>query len=207
MQIYPPYIITNIVAVGSFTIADKINLNNIQQNDGLKSAYNAKKFPAIIIKTVNPKSTTLLFASGKYVLTGLKNFDDILYTIEKLKALLEFNKIRVTSYEYKIQNIVTVGTVGKNIDLNEANIKLSNAIYEPDVFPGMVMYHTCEPHYKRASFLIFGTGKAVCAGLNDTKLIEIAFENIQKEIEDKSLNRESSQSNFDQISIESLLSL
>jgi len=210
MQTYSSsYEITNIVANGSFSIRpDKIILENIKtNNDNISLSYNSKKFPAIIIKMKNPKCTILFFASSKFVITGLRDIDNKQHIIDKIKELFKYNKIHLDKYDIIVQNIVAVGKVGNNINLDEANIKLNNVIYEPENFPGMILHDSFEPYYKKATMLIFSSGKAVCVGLNSIEKIDAAFENIEKKIENQNLNESfmSPCKNYKPVDINSLI--
>ena len=68
-----------------------------------------------------------------------------------------------------VQNMVGSGDIYMDLNLNELALKLENAEYEPEQFPGLV--------YKlpntRATFLLFSNGKIVCTGTkSETKLKE-----------------------------------
>ena len=61
---------------------------------------------------------------------------------------------------FKIVNIVGTSKIGEDFDLNFLAMSLDGAEYEPEQFPGLV-YRIKEP---KAAFLIFKSGKVVCAG-------------------------------------------
>ena len=69
-----------------------------------------------------------------------------------------------------IQNIVASGDLHTNIDLNMAAIIMEYAMYEPEVFPGLI-YRMQEP---RTVFLIFSTGRIVCTGAKNKEVVREA---------------------------------
>lgn len=69
-------------------IADRIDLNHL--NSILpKSIFEPEQFPAIIMKT--PMNTTcLIFSTGKIVITGAKEKQDLINTTSYLKEITNF---------------------------------------------------------------------------------------------------------------------
>ena len=55
------------------------------------------------------------------------------------------------------------------IDLDLASLSLKNAIYDPEVFPGLIYKQNDEI---KGTFLIFSTGKLVFTGIAQESLIE-----------------------------------
>lgn len=166
------YVIQNIVVKSS--LKREIDLDHISKK--LRNAkYNAGTFPGLFIRYNNPKGVIILFKSGKIVITGLLKFIHIPAIVERL--ILSLSKH--TKYEIKenaiateIVNIVVTANYHKRIDLNLAIIRLRNALYEPEVFPGIV-YRRVSP-YKQV-FLIFSTGKVVLTGIRKKEIIEPAL--------------------------------
>ena len=71
------------------------------------------------------------------------------------------------------------GHLKRRIDLDLASVVLERTIYEPEVFPGMVL-RMDEPH---CVFLCFSNGKFVVTGLTDKNMIKeavITFGNLIK---------------------------
>ncbi|MBP7068905.1 MAG: hypothetical protein KBB04_11605 [Methanothrix sp.] len=50
--------------------------------------YNPKTFPGLILKNKNPKFTATIFKSGKIIIVGLKNFDEIFQTLKLLNRII-----------------------------------------------------------------------------------------------------------------------
>ncbi|NQV08313.1 TATA-box-binding protein [Candidatus Woesearchaeota archaeon] len=143
--------------------------------------YNPEQFPGLVIRIKDPKTSALIFSSGKVVCTGARSMDKVEESIKKIiKSLEKINiKIKIKP-EVKIQNIVASGTVGVDLNLNTLAMKLENTEYEPEQFPGLV--------YKlpqaKATFLLFSNGKVVCTGTKSEgevhKALDKLVENLKK---------------------------
>jgi TATA-box binding protein (TBP) (component of TFIID and TFIIIB) len=65
--------------------------------------------------------------------------------------------------------MVATARLGKRVDIEELSLRLPNAMYEPEQFPG-VIYHA--KGLEGVSVLIFANGKVVIAGLRSMEAIE-----------------------------------
>ncbi len=125
--------------------------------------YNPEQFPGLVIRIKEPKTSALIFSSGKVVCTGARSMDKVAESIKKIIKSLEKIGIKITiKPDIKIQNIVASGTVGMDLNLNTLAMKLKNTEYEPEQFPGLV-YKLIDGDL-RATFLLFSNGKVVCTG-------------------------------------------
>jgi transcription initiation factor TFIID TATA-box-binding protein len=165
---YPSLRIENIVASG--VVADSINLAEVS---GKIKNYelNAKRFPGAVFRLENPRIASLIFSSGKVVLTGVRDTKALEEGLEIIvRSLREagvdtYPKPRVT-----ITNIVCSYDLGKQINLNKVviTLNLENIEYEPEQFPGLV-YRIAEP---KIVALLFSSGKIILTGgknLEDVK--------------------------------------
>lgn len=78
----------------------------------------------------------------------------------------------------KIENVVASASVNAEIDLDKVAATLPNAEYEPEQFPGLVL-RLEEP---KAAILVFSSGKMVCTGAKEPKLIRLAIERTLKQV-------------------------
>lgn len=137
--------------------------------------YNPEQFPGLVIRIKEPKTSALIFSSGKIVCTGARSMDKVHESISKIIKSLEKIKVKITiKPEVKIQNIVASGSVGMDLNLNTLAMKLDNTEYEPEQFPGLV-YKLDEA---KATFLLFSNGKVVCTGTKSEKEVEIALDKL-----------------------------
>lgn len=139
--------------------------------------YNPEQFPGLVIRIREPKTSALIFSSGKVVCTGARTLEKVEESLQQIiKSLEKINIIIKVTPKIYVQNIVASGSVGMDLNLNVLAMKLENTEYEPEQFPGLV--------YKlpqaKATFLLFSNGKIVCTG---TKSEEQVNEAVDKLIE------------------------
>lgn len=143
--------------------------------------YNPEQFPGLVIRIKEPKTSALIFSSGKIVCTGARSMEKVHESIRKIMKSLERINIKIKQEpEVKIQNIVASGSIGIDLNLNVLAMKLENTEYEPEQFPGLV-YKLPE---QKATFLLFSNGKIVCTGTKSEEEVHIALnklvDNIKK---------------------------
>ncbi|KAJ1653554.1 TATA-binding protein (TBP), partial [Dispira simplex] len=68
--------------------------------------YNPKRFAAVIMRIREPKTTALIFASGKMVVTGAKSEDDSKLASRKYARIVQKLGFPAKFTDFKIQNIV-----------------------------------------------------------------------------------------------------
>lgn len=123
-----------------------------------------------------PRSTALVFASGKMVVTGAKNEDDCKEAAGKYVAIIrKVGFAQAGFHDFKIQNITATLDVGFPIRLEGliyAHAALST--YEPELFPGLI-YRMEDP---KVVLLIFVSGKVVITGAKSQDMLSRAAENI-----------------------------
>ncbi|MEM4248330.1 MAG: TATA-box-binding protein [Candidatus Nanoarchaeia archaeon] len=137
--------------------------------------YNPEQFPGLVIRIKEPKTSALIFSSGKVVCTGARSMDKVEESIKKIIKSLEKIKVKITVKPViNIQNIVASGSVGMDLNLNTLAMKLPNTEYEPEQFPGLV-YKLKEA---KATFLLFSNGKIVCTGTKSEKEAHAALDKL-----------------------------
>lgn len=128
--------------------------------------YNPEQFPGLVLRLKHIGITALVFSSGKMVCTGAKSEEMVKVGVKEiLKELRKVNLSTTKKPEIKIQNMVASGNLHMKLNLNSLVLKLENAEYEPEQFPGLV-YKVPNSHI---TFLLFGTGKIVCTGAKNAK--------------------------------------
>jgi len=143
--------------------------------------YNPDTFPGLIYRIQAPKSTILVFSTGKLVLTGLKKEKDVGPITQKvLKVISKYGAKIKSEPEIKIQNIVASGDLNLKLNLDLMSISLERALYEPEVFPGLI-YRMQNP---KVVFLIFASGKIVCVGAKSEEDVQQAVQLLLEEIEE-----------------------
>ncbi|PIC39493.1 hypothetical protein B9Z55_011165 [Caenorhabditis nigoni] len=122
-----------------------------------------------------PKTTALIFSSGKIVCTGAKSEESSRLAARKYARIVQKIGYNTRFSEFEVQNVVASFDAGFGIQLDALSIVHSRfCTYEPEIFPGLV-YRTVEP---RATLLVFLSGKVVITGTKTSKDIEDVFEQI-----------------------------
>jgi len=173
------YKIENVVATVVVEITEKIDLNIIARKH-TDVEYNPERFPGLVMRILKPKATILIFSTGKMVVTGMRKASEAGRVVEKVLKNIRKAGIKVSNPEITIQNIVASGDLHTNIDLNMAAIVMEYAMYEPEVFPGLI-YRMQEP---KTVFLIFSTGRIVCTGAKKKEIVKEAVKKLNKEVRD-----------------------
>ncbi len=178
------YKIENVVATVVMEISEKIDLTKIARKFE-DAEYNPERFPGLVMRITDPKATFLIFSTGKMVITGLRRADEASPGVGKIVKAIKKAGINVSNPEITIQNIVASGDLHTFIDLNLAATIMENAMYEPEVFPGLI-YRMAIP---KTVFLIFSTGKVVCTGAKNKKFVKEAFLKLNQVVRDLGITR------------------
>jgi transcription initiation factor TFIID TATA-box-binding protein len=84
----PRVAITNMVC--SYNLGRYINLNRLTVTLNVENIeYEPEQFPGLVYRIKDPKIVVLIFSSGKIILTGGKNLDDVRKGLDVLEKKLE----------------------------------------------------------------------------------------------------------------------
>ena len=140
--------------------------------------YNPKRFPAVVMRKKDPKTTALIFDTGKMIVTGAKDIEKantaaIKYTKDIEKAV---NK-KLTIFEFKVSNIVASCSLPFNVELNDLNNDDDYGRFttHDEHFPGLIFR---VEHPAKMAALIFYSGKLVFTGAKDKEALNTAFKNL-----------------------------
>ena len=137
--------------------------------------YNPKRFAAVIMRIREPKTTALIFSSGKMVVTGAKDESQARNAARKFTRIVQKIDFPVKFTEFKIQNLVASVDVKFPIRLEGlAQKHYQFSSYEPEVFPGLI-YRMISP---KVALLIFVSGKLVITGARTRDDIKKSFDKI-----------------------------
>jgi len=156
----------NIVATSQITSDIKVlDLNHIHSILPF-SFYDKHRFAAITVRLYQPECTTLLFSSGKLVVTGCRSWYECVYASLFVARLLED---AIPGHEFRlcacdIQNMVAHVElpIGKGyLDIQGMYSKLAlNCTYQRKMFPGLIY----RPESSPVVLLCFISGKIVITG-------------------------------------------
>ncbi|KAI3639422.1 hypothetical protein MIR68_002550 [Amoeboaphelidium protococcarum] len=162
----------NIVA--TVNLDCKLDLKTIALH-ARNAEYNPKRFAAVIMRIREPKTTALIFASGKLVVTGARSEDLAKLAARKYARIVQKLGFPAKFIEFKVQNIVASCDIRFPIRLEGLAFAHSHySSYEPELFPGLI-YRMVKP---KVVLLIFVSGKVVLTGAKVREEIYEAFEMI-----------------------------
>ena len=161
--------------VSTTNLGTPLNLKEIAMQ-ARNTEYNPKRFAAVVMRIREPRTTALLFASGKMVCTGSKSEDCAKLATKKFIKILQKMQYPVRDRNnFCVQNIV--GSVDTGFSVRVEGIAFEHAnfcTYEPEIFPGLI-YRMMRPH---VVLLIFVSGKVVLTGAKTRHDIYAAVRNI-----------------------------
>ena len=141
--------------------------------------YNPEQFPGLVMRIRDPKTSALIFGSGKVVCTGARSMQKLRESIKQIVKNIEKIGIKILIQpRVKVQNMVASGSIGMDLNLNSLAMELENTEYEPEQFPGLVFRMT-EP---KVTFLLFTSGKVICTGARSVADVGRAVEKLDKRL-------------------------
>jgi transcription initiation factor TFIID TATA-box-binding protein len=144
------------------------------------ATFNPERFPGLVYKLKKPKTTALLFSSGKMVCTGAKSTRSATTAIARIIGELKGNGVIIlTNPTVEIENVVASGDLYGTIDLENVGERLLRTMYEPEQFPGLI-YRMTKP---QAVLLVFASGKIVCTGTKTETDVNLAVEKLLDTLE------------------------
>jgi transcription initiation factor TFIID TATA-box-binding protein len=160
--------VVNVVA--SASLGQKVNLDSV-----LKvfpdARYPSKQFPGIVLRLRKPRTSALIFQSGKIICTGGKNENEAYEAVENIvKGLINKGVIATKKCEFRVNNMVASVNLGRNVDLPSIS-RWQKTIYEPEQFPALI-YRMEDP---KVVLLIFSSGKVICLGTKNENEIHKAI--------------------------------
>ena len=180
-QSKPLISIVNVVATAS--IDQRLDLRDVTEKFP-EVEWTPELFPGAVFRLKNPKTSTLLFRSGKMVCAGSKSEEMARKAIKKVVQKLRKGKITIKNEAtVTIQNIVSSINLGGRVSLEQASRTLPRSMYEPEQFPGLI-HRMVDP---KTVILIFASGKLVCAGGKTEKDVYRSVHNLHSLLEEKNL--------------------
>ena len=126
----------------------------------------------------------ILYSSGKYILRGGDDFDQVYDANDRFLRELSNIGIHIENPSLTVKNVVTLGDLERSMNLNTLAIELGlqQVEYEPEQFPGLVF----RPSGTQCVLLVFSSGKIVITGgktkEENKEAFSVLLENIEQEM-------------------------
>ncbi len=150
--------------------------------------YRPERFPGLVFKLKRPRTTILIFGTGKMVCTGARSERDAVRALRKVVRTLNGGGIIINGkLEIEITNVVATASLGGKVDLLqlydfEKGMR-GRITYEPEQFPGLI-YRMSDP---KVVILLFSSGKLVCTGARKEEDVHRAVDNLRQKLEKNDL--------------------
>lgn len=175
----PPLEVVNVV--GSGDIGKEVDLEQICLDADVPEAEYKQGTGSAFLRLEEGGGLVILYRSGKYIVRGGKDYEKLYRTNELLVEFLRGLGVLGSEDEpnFEINNIVFVGDLGRDINLQALLIKvgLENAEFEPEQFPGLVY----RPEEFDCILLVFGSGKVSITGSADEGEAIAAYQALERE--------------------------
>jgi transcription initiation factor TFIID TATA-box-binding protein len=156
-------------------LGTQLDLKTIHQKTR-NSEYNPRRFCAVIIRLRKPKTTALVFSTGKLVCTGATSPAQVKEAARRFAWMIKklgFQNVKFR--DFTIQNMLGTTYVGFPIRLEGLSLHhVEFCSYEPEIFAGLV-YKMLAP---KICLLIFVSGRVVLTGGKSVQDLEDALTNI-----------------------------
>lgn len=162
--------IHNVVA--TMSLGCKLDLHRIAWEYG--GEYNSARFAAVQLRLENPRTTALIFGTGRLVLTGSRSEYAAYVALNMFYYLIWKLHPEASIKGHCIQNIVARGSLGSSIRIDAMSHEMALALdstYEPEIFPGFRL-GIRDPNLK---FLLFVGGAVVIIGARNREDIKKAW--------------------------------
>ncbi|GKZ16280.1 TATA-box-binding protein C [Haladaptatus sp. T7] len=175
--------VVNIAALG--TLGIEVDIEQIVEDAELPVANFDPKYNAAFFRFEEDGELIILYTSGKYILRGGDEFERMHQVNAEFLDFIANLGITVDEPTLEVKNVVSVGTLHHEIDLNTLTIGLGleQTEYEPEQFPGLVY----RPSGTRCVLLVFASGKVVITGGRSEEEDNQAFKSLQSKLEDLEL--------------------
>ena len=122
--------------VSTVNLGCKLDLKKIALH-ARNAEYNPKRFAAVIMRIREPRTTALIFSSGKMVCTGAKSEEMSRLAARKYARIVQKLGFEAKFLDFKIQNMV--GSCDVKFPIRLEGLVLTHSqfsSYEPELFPG-----------------------------------------------------------------------
>ncbi|CAK4331009.1 unnamed protein product [Aphanomyces euteiches] len=146
--------------VGTIDVQTPLDLKTIALH-ARNAEYNPRKFSAVIMRLRDPKTTALMFSSGKVVITGASTEANCRLAARKYCKVLQKLNFPAKFHLFKVCNMMGTSDLRFPIRLEGLlNDHSRFCTYEPELFAGLI-FKLVDP---KLTFLIFVSGKLVICG-------------------------------------------
>jgi transcription initiation factor TFIID TATA-box-binding protein len=166
--------VCNIVASVQLSCSLSLSALSARMNN---CEYNPRRFNPLIARTKSPRTTALIYASGKFVITGARCMEDLDQAVRvHVRAIMKAGNPACRWVSTSITNMVASVDIRAPLRLDALQMALGGfsggANLDSEIFPGLI-YRLCDP---AVTMNIFSTGKVIILGASSYPVIIAAIE-------------------------------
>lgn len=170
--------------VGSGTLGVEVAVAQLAADiDDAMTEYDPSNYHGLYVRFADEGPLVTVYRSGKYIITGSKNHEQLRETRDHfLQALSKLGILEtVEDPLFHVQNVVCTADLERSVNLSALAIALGLEAteYEPEQFPGLIYRPSDFP----SVLLVFASGKIVITGSPNIETAETAFERFQTTLE------------------------
>lgn len=173
--------IVNVVASGNLgreldvaAVADDLSASVV------KTQSDEYRTPTLYVKREDDSPLVTVYESGSYHISGAKSVQEAGAARDWFIGELGRLGVERLDASFGVRNVVVVGDLERNVDLNRLTVELGfdRTEYEPEQFPGLVY----RPEGSDAVYLIFASGRVVIPGSSSPEKGFEAFESLRERL-------------------------
>jgi len=172
--------VVNITAVGD--LGSEVDIEQVAYDSDLPVSNFDPEYNATFLRFKEDGELVILFTSGKYILRGGDEFDNMHQVNDQFLSYLKELGLELDDPNLEVKNVVAVGNLEREINLETLMIGLGleQAEYEPEQFPGLVY----RPTESRCVMLVFASGKVVVTGGKTREEDQEAFDYLKTKVDE-----------------------
>lgn len=137
--------------------------------------WNRKKFAAATMRFTDPRTTCLVFGSGRLVCTGACTLIAAKVTILQAIQLVKLAGYQPRVSDFHVQNIASAFEHSESLNLAALYSRWPEETnYEPELFPALIFRPSIESN---GVYLIFESGRVVITGCKTVQGVQDAYRN------------------------------
>jgi transcription initiation factor TFIID TATA-box-binding protein len=150
--------IVNVVA--SFSFSHRIDVHQLAEALGAELVSMSRRGYLVAARVRMGNAYLLVYHTGRVVCVGATSEREVRAAARKLIKLLKSKGFLVeeNGLDVKVLNVVASIELGCPVDIESLAEKLERCIYEPDIFPGLILSD-------RWTYLVFANGKVNVLGM------------------------------------------
>lgn len=137
--------------------------------------WNRKKFAAATMRFTSPRTTCLVFGSGRLVCTGACTLIEAKVTIMQAMEMVKNAGYNPHVTDFRVQNIASAFEFSSSLNLAQLYSKWPEETnYEPELFPALIFRPSIQSN---GVYLIFESGRVVITGCKTIQGVHNSFQN------------------------------